>query len=136
MLPVDIFSALADETRCTILLMLREGPKPVHQLAGAFEISRPAVSRHLRVLGAAGLVRERKSGRENFYEIRLGSMKKVQTWTAEFLPMARQSTAAKPKKAALAPSRDNRPARQSESQVRSAAQVISKAVQMQMAFDI
>ena len=51
-----IFSALADPTRRTILSRLAEGPASVNEIAAPFEISQPAISRHLRVLEHAGLV--------------------------------------------------------------------------------
>ncbi len=54
--PVALYSALADVTRCRILEILRAGPVPVHRLSDSFSISRPAISRHLRVLKQAGLV--------------------------------------------------------------------------------
>ena len=62
-----VFSALGDPVRLSLLAALAEGPKPVHGLAGLFTISRPAISRHLKVLKDAGLVREVKAGRENHY---------------------------------------------------------------------
>jgi DNA-binding transcriptional ArsR family regulator len=63
----DLYSALADPTRLRVLELLHDKARPVHELAGAFDISRPAISRHLRVLKAAGLVKEVKQGRENLY---------------------------------------------------------------------
>ena len=51
-----IFSALADPTRRNILSRLAEGPASVNEIAAPFEISQPAISRHLRVLEHAGLV--------------------------------------------------------------------------------
>ena len=68
--PISLYSALADATRYRILEILREGPKPVHVLTEGFSISRPAISRHLRVLKTAGLVAEVKKGRENLYAFR------------------------------------------------------------------
>ena len=53
---VGLFSALADPTRCRVVEMLHERSRPVHELAAAFDISRPAISRHLKVLKDAGLV--------------------------------------------------------------------------------
>ena len=46
----ELYSALADPTRLKVLDMLHEKSRPVHELAAAFDISRPAISRHLRVL--------------------------------------------------------------------------------------
>ena len=54
--PIAIYSALADATRCRIVEILLRGPIPVHTLADAFSISRPAISRHLRVLKTAAAI--------------------------------------------------------------------------------
>ncbi len=78
--PIDVFSALADATRCQIVEILRDGPVPVHELAERFPISRPAISRHLRVLKAAGLVTEVKKGRENFYAFQRGRIAGAERW--------------------------------------------------------
>lgn len=77
---VDLFSALADPTRCRVVEMLHERSRPVHELAAAFDISRPAISRHLKVLKDAGLVVEEKAGRENVYSLRRAEMKPMQEW--------------------------------------------------------
>lgn len=78
--PVPIYSALADATRCKIIDILVSGPIPVHRLAEAFPISRPAISRHLRVLKTAGLVVEVKKGRENLYTLRSDRLDKAVAW--------------------------------------------------------
>lgn len=64
--------ALGHRTRRQILLLLEEGEKPVHELAGHFKASRPMVSKHLRILVEAGLVEGRKVGRERWYRLRRG----------------------------------------------------------------
>jgi DNA-binding transcriptional ArsR family regulator len=61
--------ALGDPTRRAILELLRDGPKPVVELAGALPVSRPAVSQHLRVLKEAGLVADRAAGRRRLYAV-------------------------------------------------------------------
>ncbi len=80
MSPALQFTALADETRCQLVEMLSDGPRPVHELAAAFAISRPAVSRHLRLLREAGLLSEKKQGRENVYALRRGRLKALSAW--------------------------------------------------------
>jgi len=77
---VDLFSALADPTRCRVVEMLHERARPVHELAAEFDISRPAISRHLKVLKDAGLVVEEKSGRENLYSLQRAKLKPMQDW--------------------------------------------------------
>lgn len=80
--PIAIYSALADATRCRIVEILLAGPIPVHTLADAFSISRPAISRHLRVLKTAGLVAEVKKGRENLYALRPSKLGAATNWIA------------------------------------------------------
>jgi DNA-binding transcriptional ArsR family regulator len=77
---VDLFSALADPTRCRVVEMLHERSRPVHELAAAFDISRPAISRHLKVLKDAGLVVEEKTGRENVYSLQRAQLQPMQDW--------------------------------------------------------
>ena len=60
--------------------MLHERSRPVHELAAAFDISRPAISRHLKVLKDAGLVIEEKTGRENVYSLQRARLKPMQDW--------------------------------------------------------
>ena len=78
--PAAQFAALADETRCALVDLLRERPRPVHELAAAFAISRPAISRHLRVLKDAGLIAEERDGRENVYTLKRQRLRQLSTW--------------------------------------------------------
>ena len=82
--PLPVLVALADPTRCRIIEILREGPQPVHVLAGSFDISRPAISRHLRVLKQAKLISEKKSGRENRYALHANRLRPVRDWLDGF----------------------------------------------------
>lgn len=66
---MDVFAALADPVRRDILLRLADQPARVVDLSAAYDISRPAVSRHLRVLAEAGLVRVSPRGREHHYRL-------------------------------------------------------------------
>lgn len=61
--------AIADPVRRSILLMLRGQPLAAGEIADRFPVSRPAVSRHLRVLRESGLVRDALVGRQRFYEL-------------------------------------------------------------------
>jgi DNA-binding transcriptional ArsR family regulator len=76
----DVFHAIADPTRRAILDRLRAGPAPVNALADSFEQSRPAVSKHLRVLRLAKLVTEERIGRERVYELRPAPLQQVAGW--------------------------------------------------------
>lgn len=66
---VDVFAALADPLRRALMRRLAAGPARVVDLAAAHPVSRPAVSRHLRLLGEAGLVRVEERGRERHYRL-------------------------------------------------------------------
>lgn len=71
---MDAFSALADPVRRALVRRLAAGPARVVDLAAAHPISRPAVSRHLRVLGEAGLVAVQDHGRERHYSLLPGGL--------------------------------------------------------------
>lgn len=79
---VPTLVALADATRCRIIEILRDGPQPVHALAAEFAISRPAISRHLRVLKQARIISENKVGRENLYSLHPDRLEPVKAWLA------------------------------------------------------
>jgi DNA-binding transcriptional ArsR family regulator len=64
------FDALADGYRREILAMLRQGDRAVHEIAEELPISRPAVSRHLRLLKEAGLVAEEAVGNRHLYHLK------------------------------------------------------------------
>jgi len=68
---MQALDALGNPTRRQILELLRDGEQPVQHLANHLPISRPAVSRHLRLLAAAGLVSHRSDGAQNLYAVRL-----------------------------------------------------------------
>ena len=74
------FEALADESRRTILRLLSDGDRPVAQIAAELPISRPAVSRHLRLLKEAGLVSERPDGTRRIYRLEQDGMAAVQAY--------------------------------------------------------
>lgn len=63
------FAALADETRRAILALLRNGSLPAGEIAAAFELSKPTISHHLKVLEGAGLVRSERRGTSIVYTL-------------------------------------------------------------------
>jgi len=65
----EVIAALADPTRRAVFEQLRDGPRPVGEIAARLPVSRPAVSQHLRVLKEAGLVTERRDGTRRLYRI-------------------------------------------------------------------
>lgn len=94
--PIAVLVALADPTRCRIIEILRDGAQPVHVLAASFDISRPAISRHLRVLKQARLISEKKAGRENRYALHPGRLKPVREWLVGFDKPAEPTEPARP----------------------------------------
>jgi DNA-binding transcriptional ArsR family regulator len=82
--PVDVFQAIADPTRRRLLELVSDGERPVNTLADAFPMSRPAISQHLRVLRQAGLVTERKVGRERRYRLRATPLREVRDWVRQY----------------------------------------------------
>lgn len=83
---MDAFIALADHTRRAILLALVAGPQRVVDLANPLPISRPAVSKHLRLLGEAGLVVATPHGRETHYALAADGLAPVDRFLAQLTP--------------------------------------------------
>jgi len=80
----DVFQAVSDPTRRAILDRLRKGPLPVNDLASGFRVSRPAISKHLRVLRNARLVREHKEGRQRLYQLEAARLEEIAKWTETY----------------------------------------------------
>jgi len=80
--PEAAFQALADPTRRAVLDLLRHGSQPAGQIASAFPVSRPAISKHLRLLRRAHLVREHREGRHRVYQLNPEPLRAVDSWTA------------------------------------------------------
>lgn len=80
-----IFKSLADPTRRAIFERLaRDGEQTVHALTSQAGVSQPAVSKHLGVLKLAGLVRDRRAGRETHYRAELQGLAPLIDWMAHF----------------------------------------------------
>jgi DNA-binding transcriptional ArsR family regulator len=76
-----VFAALANATRREVLRLLRDGgPQPVQALADHFDMRRPSLSEHLKVLRDAGLVSEERSGRQRIYRLEAAPLAEVQDW--------------------------------------------------------
>ncbi len=78
------FSALADPTRRAVLDLLRRGRQPAGQIAQAFPVSRPAISKHLRLLRRAHLVNEHREGRHRFYDLNPEPLRAVDSWLDQY----------------------------------------------------
>jgi len=81
---VAAFHALADPTRRALLDLLRQGTQPAGQIARAFPISRPAISKHLRQLRKAHLVVETRSGRHRLYRLNPEPLRAVDSWLEQY----------------------------------------------------
>ena len=77
------FDALGEPVRRRIIELLRTGPRAVGELAEELPVGRPAVSKHLRVLGSAGLVASRRRGTQNLYALAPPGMVAVQQWLTD-----------------------------------------------------
>lgn len=81
----DVFQAIADPTRRSLLQLLGERDElPVTAISARYPMSRTAVSKHLRVLADAGLVKERKVGRETRYRLNADPLREVKRWLAYY----------------------------------------------------
>jgi DNA-binding transcriptional ArsR family regulator len=76
----DVFAALASPARREVLRLLLDGPRTVNDLASHFDMRRPSVSEHLRVLREAGLVSEQRAGRERRYQLEPRPFTEVRDW--------------------------------------------------------
>jgi DNA-binding transcriptional ArsR family regulator len=81
---MDIMSALADPVRRSILETLNGRPLTAGEIAGRFPISRPAISRHLRILLEAGLVSVSASGRTRTYRFEPAPLAELDAWLAQY----------------------------------------------------
>jgi DNA-binding transcriptional ArsR family regulator len=79
-----VLQALADESRRTVLEILRDHPASAGELAEALPIARPGVSRHLRVLREAGLVDVRREAQRRIYSLRLEALAEVDEWLGPY----------------------------------------------------
>jgi DNA-binding transcriptional ArsR family regulator len=78
------FQALADPTRRAVLDLLRRGSQPAGEIAQAFPVSRPAISKHLRLLRRAHLVREHREGRHRVYHLNPQPLQAVDSWLDQY----------------------------------------------------
>ncbi|MGG3306580.1 ArsR/SmtB family transcription factor [Paenibacillus sp. 2KB_20] len=79
----DVFDAIADPTRRQLIHLLSQAEeKPLHELKAQFSMGRTAVSKHLTILKEAGLVLDRKMGRETRFRLNADPLREVQDWVA------------------------------------------------------
>ena len=80
----EVFGALADSTRRAVLDLLRRGSLPAGAIAKQFPISRPAISKHLRLLRRARLVHEHREGRLRLYRLNPHPLRAVDSWLEHY----------------------------------------------------
>ncbi|TDH55893.1 ArsR family transcriptional regulator [Mycobacterium eburneum] len=80
----SVFGALANPTRRDILDLLLDGPRTVVALAERFDMARPSVSEHLKVLRECGLVNEHKRGRFRYYHVNPEPLQQLSTWLSPY----------------------------------------------------
>lgn len=80
----DVFQAIADPNRRQILSLLAKNKLTLNNVAEKFEISRPAVSKHIKILSECGLVVTTQQGREKFCEVRLEKLSEVSDWVEQY----------------------------------------------------
>lgn len=79
-----VFRAVADKTRRDILRLLRGGEQSVGEIAANFDQSRPAISKHLRVLRSAGLIVTRERGTARICELNAAPLRAIETWLSDY----------------------------------------------------
>lgn len=80
----DVFQAIADPTRREIISVVAKQSLNLNSVAETFDISRQAVSKHIKILSECGLIVIRKQGRENYCEARLEKLSEVSNWVEQY----------------------------------------------------
>ena len=96
----DPFRAVADPTRRAVLEYLLGRPHGVNELAEHFDVSRPAISKHLRILKDARVVRERREGRNRIYELNPAGLNALREYFDRFWAQALEAFKQEVEKAA------------------------------------
>lgn len=79
-----VFRALADPTRRAIISMLSEGPRPIAEIASEFDMTRPAVAKHLAILKEGGVISVEAKGRERINRLNPQALKTAADWLNHF----------------------------------------------------
>ncbi len=80
----DVFQAIADPTRRTILSLLAAQSLTLNAVAENFDISRPAISKHIKILNECGLIEITDKGRERYCEAKLEKLNEVSVWIEQY----------------------------------------------------
>ncbi|MDN3550538.1 ArsR/SmtB family transcription factor [Mucilaginibacter aquaedulcis] len=80
----DVFQAIADPTRRQIINLIAHQPLNLNAIADNFDVSRPAISQHIKILIECGLIDVKKNGRERYCEAKLGQLNEVAQWIEQY----------------------------------------------------
>lgn len=80
----DIYQAIADPTRRSILVLLASQTLTAGAIANNFDVARPTISKHIQILNECELIESNQQGREIFYKIRIEKMKEIDKWLDQF----------------------------------------------------
>jgi len=80
----DVFQAIADPTRRQIIGLIAHNPLNLNAVSAKFTISRPAISKHIRILTECGLIEIKQTGRERYCYANLKQLKEVNEWTEKY----------------------------------------------------
>ena len=80
----DVFQAIADPTRREIIQLVCQKKMNLNAVAENFDISRPAISKHIKILTECGLITMRKEGRERYCEAKLQKLNEVEKWIEQY----------------------------------------------------
>ncbi|MES2277809.1 MAG: metalloregulator ArsR/SmtB family transcription factor [Bacteroidota bacterium] len=83
----DVFQAIADPTRREIINLIAYNPLNLNAIADNFDVSRPAISQHIKILMECGLINIKKQGRERYCEVQVQPLNEVTDWIANFRKM-------------------------------------------------
>jgi DNA-binding transcriptional ArsR family regulator len=80
----DVFQAIADPTRRQIIGLIAKDPMNLNAIADKFDISRPAISQHIKILHECGIIEIEKTGRERYCRIQPDNLKEVADWIQQY----------------------------------------------------
>ncbi|MBS1597881.1 MAG: winged helix-turn-helix transcriptional regulator [Bacteroidetes bacterium] len=80
----DVFQAIADPTRRAIIHVIAKQPLNLNAVAEHFDISRPAISKHIKILTECGLITIKQEGRERYCKAKLQKLNEVSTWVEQY----------------------------------------------------
>ena len=80
----DIYQAIADPTRRAILVLIATQALTPNALAEEFDMTRQAVSKHIKILNECELLEQQKAGREIYYQLKVDKMKEIDKWLEQF----------------------------------------------------